>query len=103
MVGNLGPYQEIVMRAKDVGGVDQLIQSIEKAAELRSAPKFVAMGALAGAGGVAGAVAVRSAFQKRLALREAAADEARAHLTELAAKSGPEDPPNAEGDDSPEG
>lgn len=43
-MGNLGAYQDIVVKAKDAGGVEMLIESIEKSAALKAMPKAFAVG-----------------------------------------------------------
>lgn len=52
-MGNLGEYQDIVMAAKEAGGVDKLIEQIEKGAVSRAAPRIRMTGALVGALGTA--------------------------------------------------
>jgi hypothetical protein len=53
-MGNLGPYQDITTLAKKLGGVDNLIKTIEFDAVKRAAPVLlgvgVGVGALVGAG-----------------------------------------------------
>jgi hypothetical protein len=53
-MGNLGPYQDITTLAKKLGGVDNLIKTIEFDAVKRAAPVLLGvglgLGALVGAG-----------------------------------------------------
>lgn len=49
-MGNLGRYQEITTLAKKLGGVDQLIKSIEFDAVKKAAPVLLGLGALIGVG-----------------------------------------------------
>ncbi|MEU4179315.1 hypothetical protein [Streptomyces sp. NPDC026589] len=69
MAGNLGHYQEITTAAKEAGGVDKLISSIEAAAASKAFPKAFGLGIGACAltvGGVAVAtVAVKRALTER--------------------------------------
>lgn len=51
-MGNLGRYQEITTRASQLGGVDELIASIEKSAVLRAAPKQVGIGVVGALGAI---------------------------------------------------
>lgn len=44
-MGNLGAYEGIVVRAKEAGGVDMLIDSIERSAAFRAMPKAFVAGA----------------------------------------------------------
>lgn len=48
-MGNLGKYQDIVVAAKEVGGVDKLIEQIEESAVSKAAPRIFGKGALVGA------------------------------------------------------
>ena len=48
-MSNLGPYQEIVTAAARVGGVENLIRTIESAAVARAAPGLLGKGAGIGA------------------------------------------------------
>lgn len=77
-MGNLGAYQDIVVRAKDAGGVEMLINSIEKSAALKALPKGFAAGVVA----TIGAVAVVKQYTKRSKTYEAEADRAKATLAE---------------------
>ncbi|ROQ40682.1 hypothetical protein EDF46_0041 [Frondihabitans sp. PhB188] len=47
-MSNLGKYQDITTWAKDVGGVDKLIEAIGSEAVLKAAPKLVGVGIVAG-------------------------------------------------------
>lgn len=47
-VGNLAAYQEIVIRAHELGGVENLIREIERNAVALAAPKYIAAGLGAG-------------------------------------------------------
>lgn len=44
-MGNLGAYEDIVVRAKEAGGVDMLIESIERSSAFRAMPKAFVAGA----------------------------------------------------------
>jgi hypothetical protein len=78
-VGNLGAYQDIVVKAKDAGGVEKLIESIEKSAALKAMPK----GFAAGVAATIAAVAAVKQYSKRSAAREAQANEAKARLASI--------------------
>lgn len=80
-MGNLGPYQDIVTEARRLGGVEQLIESVEKAAMARAMPKAFAAGMAVTAVGAAGVAAIIKRISKRAEVREAEADEAKARLT----------------------
>lgn len=75
-MGNLGAYQDIVVKAKDAGGVEMLIKSIEKSAALKAMPKAFAVGAAA----ALGVTAIIRKYSKRSAAHEAEADRAKAQL-----------------------
>ncbi|GAB3781520.1 hypothetical protein [Nocardioides ungokensis] len=76
-MGNLGAYQDIVVKAKDAGGVEKLIESIEKAAAWKAMPK----GFAAGIAATIAAVAVVKQYSKRGDAHEAEANRAKAQLT----------------------
>lgn len=48
-VGNLGRYQEIIELAKSAGGVDAMIEQIERGAVTKAAPKLVGITLVVGA------------------------------------------------------
>lgn len=76
-MGNLGAYQDFVVKAKDAGGVERLIEGIEKSAALKAMPKGFAAG-------VAATLAIAAAVQqysKRSKAYEAEASRAKATLT----------------------
>ena len=52
-MGNLGKYEDIVVAAKEVGGVDKLIEKIGEGAVSKAAPRIFGKGALVGALGTA--------------------------------------------------
>ena len=82
-MGNLGKYQDIVTEAKLAGGVDKLIEIIEKAAAAKEFPKTfgkgVGTGALATLGTGVVVVAMRRLLERKKA-REALANEAKEQL-----------------------
>ena len=81
-MGNLGSYQDIVTEAHRAGGVEQLIESIEKAAAARAMPRAFAAGALVTGVLAVGAGAVVKVLRERMAAREAKASEAKARLAD---------------------
>ena len=94
-MGNLGKYQDIVVAAKEVGGVDKLVEKIGEGAVSKAAPRIFGKGALIGvvgtaATGVAAMVAKRYLDNKKA--REVLADDAKAQL-----KAAVEGSPCAEG------
>ena len=94
-MGNLGKYQDIVVAAKEVGGVDKLIEQIEKGAVSKAAPRIRRKGALVGALGTAATGVAAMAAKRYLdnkKAREALAEDAKAQL-----KAAVEGSPNAEG------
>lgn len=80
-MGNLGAYQDIVVKAKDAGGVEMLIESIEKSAALKAMPKAFVAGVGFTAATALGVTAIIRTYSKRSAAHEAAADRAKAQLT----------------------
>ncbi len=87
-MGNLGKYQDIVTAAKHLGGVDNLIETIEAGAVAKAAPRLLFKGAaiIAACTSVlaVGVVAGKRVWNKYKA-REVAANEAKERLrTELA-------------------
>lgn len=82
-MGNLGRYQDIAVAAKEVGGVDKLIEQIAEGAVSKAAPRIFGKGALVGvlgtaATGVAAIAAKRYLDNKKA--REALAEDAKAQL-----------------------
>ena len=100
-MGNLGPYQDIVVKAKDAGGVEKLIESIEKSAALKAIPK----GFAAGVAATIAAVAVVKQYSKRSEAREAEAHEAKAQLASIVEETsaGQDAVPDDNRDDEDEG
>jgi hypothetical protein len=93
-LGNLGDYQDIVVAAKKLGGVDKLIEQIEKGAVSKAAPGIRRKGALVGALGTAATGVAAMAAKRYLdnkKAREALALDAKAQL-----KAAVEGPPSAE-------
>ena len=82
-MGNLGSYQDIVTEAHRLGGVEQLIESIEKAATTRAVPRAFASGAVATAVLALGVAAAARAWSKRVARHEAEAEDAKVRLTDV--------------------
>lgn len=79
-MGNLGKYQDIVTAAKRLGGVNNLIETIEAGAVAKAAPRLLRKGAAVGALlGAAGAAAGKHLWDKYKA-REVAANEAKEQL-----------------------
>lgn len=94
-MGNLGKYQDIVTAAKEAGGVDKLIEQIEKGAVSRAAPRIHREGAVAGALGTAAmgaAVMAAKRYRDNKKAREALAETAKAQL-----KAAVEGSPSVEG------
>lgn len=78
-MGNLGAYQDIVVKAKDAGGVEKLVESIEKSAALKAMPK----GFAAGVAATIAAVAAVKQYSKRSKAHDAQANEAKARLASI--------------------
>lgn len=94
-MGNLGEYQNIVVAAKEVGGVEKLIGQIEKGAVSKAAPRIRMKGVLVGALGTAATGVAAMAAKRYLdnkKAREALAEDAKAQL-----KASVEGSPSAEG------
>jgi len=81
-VGNLGSYQDIVTEAHRLGGVDHLIESIEKAATTRAVPRAFAAGAGATMVLGLGAAAAFKAWSKHAARRKEEAEGAKECLAD---------------------
>ena len=99
-MGNLGRYQDIVVVAKEVGGVNKLIEQIGEGAVSKAAPRIFGKGALVGALGTAATGVAAMAAKRYLDNKkagEALAEDAKAQL-----KAAVEDSPGVEGAD-PEG
>ena len=83
-MGNLGRYQDLVMAAKEVGGVDKLIEQIGDGAVSKAAPRIFGKGALVGALGTAAtgvaAMAAKRYLDNKKKAREALAEDAKAQL-----------------------
>ncbi len=79
-MGNLGKYQDIVVAAKEVGGVDKLIEQIEEGAVSKAAPRIFGKGALVGALGTALAAMASKRYLDNKKAREALAEDAKAQL-----------------------
>nr|BFE63101.1 hypothetical protein GCM10020063_076270 [Dactylosporangium thailandense] len=84
-MGNLGRYQDIVTTAKQLGGVEKLIETIESKAVTRAAPKLLLLGAAGGAALAASVVAGKRLWSKYKA-GEVAANEAKERLRAELAK-----------------
>lgn len=80
-MGNLGAYQDIVVKAKDAGGVEMLIESIEKSAALKAMPKAFVAGIGFTAVTALGVTAIIRAYSKRSAAHEVEAVRAKAQLS----------------------
>ncbi len=82
-MGNLARYQDIVVAAKEVGGVDKLIEQIGEGAVSKAAPRIFGKGALVGALGTAATGVAAMAAKRYLdnkKAREALAKDAKAQL-----------------------
>lgn len=82
-MGNLGRYQDLVMAAKEVGGVDKLIEQIGEGAVSKAAPRIFGKGALVGALGTAATGVAAMAAKRYLdnkKARETLAEGAKAQL-----------------------
>jgi len=82
-MSNLGPYQDITTAAKQAGGVDAWIKTIEDTAVAERAPAIFGKGAGAGllvAGVLAGGVKLTQVVLVRQQERRALRDDARAQL-----------------------
>lgn len=104
-MGNLGPYQDIVVKAKDAGGVERLIEAIEKAAAAKAMPKAFAAGVAVTAAAAGGVAAIVKRASKRAEAREAEANEAKARLASIVdeASAGQDAVPDDKRDDEGEG
>lgn len=94
-MGNLGKYQDFVVAAKEVGGVDKLIEQIEKGAVSRAAPRIRRKSALVGAAfgtAATGAAMAAKRYLDNKKGREALAEDAKAQL-----KAAVEGSPSVEG------
>ncbi|TYL50066.1 hypothetical protein FXB39_10395 [Nocardioides sp. BGMRC 2183] len=79
-MGNLGAYQDIVVKAKDAGGVEMLIESIEKSAAMKAMPKAFVAGVGVTAAAALGVTAMVKRYSKRSDAQEAEAIRAKAAL-----------------------
>jgi hypothetical protein len=83
-LGNLARYQDIVVAAKEVGGVDKLIEQIGEGAVSKAAPRIFGKSALVGALGTAAtgvaAMAAKRYLDNKKKAREALAEDAKAQL-----------------------
>ncbi|MFF0393588.1 hypothetical protein ACFYS8_33545 [Kitasatospora sp. NPDC004615] len=89
-MSNLGKYQDIVMEAKRAGGVDKLIEIIEKNAAGKSHAKGVkdgAVGTVAVAVLIAGGAVAKRAWNRR---KTRQAEEAKAQLRTIAESGSPD-------------
>lgn len=77
--GNLGRYQDIVIAAKGAGGVDKLIEQIEKGIVSKAALRKRMQGAFVEALGTAAVTAAKRYLDNKKA-REALAEDAKAQL-----------------------
>ena len=107
--GNLGRYQAIVMAAKEAGGVDKLIEQIEKGAVSKAAPRIRMQGAFVGALGTAavtgmgvGAAVAAKRYMDNKKAREALAEDAKAQLKAVVEGSPGAEGAGPESDDDPE-
>jgi hypothetical protein len=79
-LGNLGKYQDFVVAAKAVGGVDKLIEQIGEGAVSKAAPRIFGKGALVGATLATGAAMAAKRYLDNKKAREALAEDAEAQL-----------------------
>jgi hypothetical protein len=82
-LGNLGEYQDIVVAAKEVGGVDKLIKKIGEGAVSKAAPRIFGKGVLVGATlgtAATGAAMATKCYLGNKKVREALAEDAAAQL-----------------------
>lgn len=85
-MSNLGPYQQLTTRAGQLGGVDALIESIEKSAVLEAAPKQVGLGVvgtLGAVGVVYAGVKVHHRRERRRAETVKSGEQAKTALTKV--------------------
>ena len=104
-MGNLGAYQDIVTNAKAAGGVEKLIESIEKSAAAKAMPKAFAAGAAVTAAAAVGVTAIVKQVSKRIEARKAEANQAKARLASIVdeASAGQDAVPDDKRDDEDEG
>lgn len=89
-MGNLGMYQNIVIAAKEAGGVEKLIETIAEGAVSEASPRIFGKGALVGVVGTAvagGAAFVAKRYLDNKKAREALAEEAKAELISVVEES----------------
>lgn len=85
-MSNLGPYQEIVMAAKQMGGVEKLIKSIEAGAVDGASTRQRLQGAgfaIAALAVVGGATYLSGLVSERRAARREAAESAKDELRRI--------------------
>jgi tartrate dehydratase alpha subunit/fumarate hydratase class I-like protein len=101
-LGNLGDYQAIVTLAKKMGGVKNLIKTIETGAVTKAAPKLIAIGIGIGGATAVGVMGVKGLLDQSLekrSVRLRAAEKAKERLTAIVEgdpTSVPEDPKGPE-------
>jgi negative regulator of sigma E activity len=99
-VGNLGPYQDFVTNAKAAGGVEKLIESIEKSAAMKAMPKAFAAGVGVTAAATLGVTAIVRRYSERSDAQEAEADFAKAELRRNSVRDPVDDVQSSEDDEA---
>ena len=94
-MGNLARYQDIVVAAKEVGGVDKLIEQIGEGTVSKAAPRIFGKGALVGALGTAATGVAAMAAKRYLDNKKAREDLAEYAKAQL--KAAVEGSPSVEG------
>jgi hypothetical protein len=101
-MGNLGPYEEITTLAKRLGGVDNLIKSIEVDAVKKAAPVLLGVGAVIGLGAKQAIDAGKRGWTKYKAsgaTAAAAKEQLKAIVEESMKADEADESPNVRGDD----
>lgn len=88
-MGNLGQYQDLTTLAKSLGGVENLIQSIEKGAVSKAAPRQISTGVILGGvlyvggkGALKGGKVLLGKYRERQTAATEAKDQLRAESKE---------------------
>ena len=93
-MGNLGPYEQITTLAKQLGGVENLVKSIEASGAAKAAPKVVIVTGVTAvaltAGVMTGGRALLARYRATRAAGAAAAGELKAAVAETSS-AGPPD------------
>lgn len=90
-----------MVKAKDAGGVEMLLESIEKSAALKAMPKAFVAGVGLTAAAALGVTAIKRTYSRRSAAHKAPADRAKAQMaTDLVEEMGSAQLPIEDGMDT---